>query len=212
MPIQSPAPESRVHIRTVNTTFEGTIALGGSVRLKEFINRPSPTLTLTDARLCIAPVGVIRPFQAVQAVTLYKAHILYATLVQEVSGSREKVYERDVLAARLRREDFLFQLDGGILVTGEVVGGDHSIAFARGNFLAVSHPNVTNLRGENVLSGVSFVLINLGHVEYYRALSGEAPSVTLPAESAAEEALEPEFPDFQDQFIRIDKVDLKTPP
>lgn len=221
MALQNDTQEGRIHARTTTSAYEGSLVLPGAVRFKEFINRPSPTMTLTDAEVTTSPPGAVGSVERVPSVTIYKSHILYATLVDEIRRARARVYERDVLAAHLRKELFSFQLDGGIVVTGEVVGGEHSIVFLKGAFLAIANPTVANLRGADLLGALSFVLINVGRIEHYRSIGGGASAPVL-HEEAEERAEEPppvqrapsemDFSDFEAQFVRIDRLDAKPSP
>ena len=218
MALQNVTQEGRIHARSLNSTYEGMVVMSGATRLKEFINRPCPTIGLTDVEVTTAPLGVARPSEHAPAVTIYKSQILYATLVEEIRRARAKVYERDVLAAHLKKEAFVFQLDGGIIVTGEVVGGEHSVAFLKGTFLAVSNPTVADLNGADLLGALSFVLINLHRVEHYRSLSGEVhePMARIECEEPIEAPPPPEpkmdFSDFEAQFVRIGRADIKPSP
>lgn len=215
MALQSVTQEGRIHARTLNCTYEGMVVMPGATRLREFINRPNPTLSLTDVTVTTAPPGVSRPPEEVAAVTVYKSQVLYATLVEEIRRARANVYERDVLAAHLKKALFTFQLDGGVLVTGEVVGGEHAVAFPKGGFLAVANPTLTNLRGTDLLGTLTFVLINLNRIEYYRSVGGETmPSLQrTEAEESPEETPTPDmdFSDFEEQFVRIGPAGIKAP-
>ncbi|MCU0611262.1 MAG: hypothetical protein MUE60_05670 [Candidatus Eisenbacteria bacterium] len=215
MALQNVTQEGRIHARTLNSAYEGMVVMPGATRLKEFINRPCPTLNLTDVTVTTAPPGASRSPEEAPVITLYKSQILYLTLVEEIRRARTRVYERDVLAAHLKKELFTFQLDGGLLVTGEVVGGEHSVAFLKGMFLAVANPTVANLRGVDLLGALSFVLINLNRVEYYRPLSGEPGEPVQRSECEeplAESApVDTDFSEFEAQFVRLDRVKIKPP-
>lgn len=168
--------EGRVHGRTLNATFEGHLLLPAATRLKEFLNRPAPLITLTDVDLTVSPLGIKGSSERVPSLTVYKAQLLYITVLEELRLARGLVYERDVVAARLKKELFLFQLDAGVTVTGQVVGGEHTVVYHKGMFLAVVNPQVCTMRGTPLLPNTGFVLVNLGHVEFFRPL-GESQGV-----------------------------------
>ncbi|MBN1424539.1 hypothetical protein JXA88_08285 [Candidatus Fermentibacteria bacterium] len=224
MALQTVTQEGRIHARTLNCAFEGTVVMPGATRLREFLNRPNPTISLTDVTVTTAPPGVSRSPEEVAALTVYKSQILYATLVEEIRRARANVYERDVLAAHLKKALFTFQLDGGIIVTGEVVGGEHAVAFPKGAFLAIANPTLTNLRGIDLLGALTFVLINMNRMEYYKSVGAEPgppveraeaeePVQEVQAEAPVKSPPDPEmdFSDFEAQFVRIGPTDIKTP-
>ncbi len=200
---------SRVLIRTENASYVGNLVLPTSTRLKEFINRNDAWISLSDAQVTNWIPGKQGIPERVQRVVLRKRLIEYVTLLsQDVRPDKIKVYERDVLGVRMRKGSFSFHLGGGIMVSGEVIGGEKTITYHRGGFLAVTNPIISDLKSDGAAFETKFVLINIERIESYeKELGAEEADLEPGAPPKMKPHDEPmDFSDFENQFIKLDKV------
>ena len=204
----------RVFVRTTNAVYEGTVALPVRTRLKEFLARPQPTFTLTDAVITASTGAIVEGSRRVNEASVFKNHVQFITTVEEVKNARGRIYERDVVAAKMVREVYLFRMSAGFTIQGEILGGEQTILYHKGSFLAVTQPSIVDRNGRELEQGFGFVLINLAALESFTRLSRITD--TLAERSGLSEAervndgdSEPEqdmdFSDFEEQFVRLDK-------
>jgi hypothetical protein len=204
---------SRVYLRTSNAAYEGTIALPVRTRLKEFLARPQPTFVLSDVVITISTGAQSERASRSSEANVFKKHVQFITTVDEVKSARGKIYERDVVAAKMAREVYSFRLSAGFTIRGEILGGEQTIIYHKGSFLAVVQPSIVDRNGKELGQRFGFVLINLAALESFTRLSRTRDTLTestAMAESERDEEPEeqPEremdFSDFEEQFVRLD--------
>lgn|GEM_PF-2631184 len=200
---------SKVRIRTMNHGFVGSLAIPVNTRLKEFMNRNEAWLSLSHIQVTPWFFGKPGAPQRIPEIRLQKNHIQYMILLSEdVKAKQSKVYERDVIGARMHKEVFSFVLTGGIMISGEVVGGEKTIIHHRSGFLAVSEPRICDLRGGEMDIEPRFVLLNLQEITYYEKQEGSQQSFEQACKERSE-VRQPEesmdFSDFESQFITLDR-------
>lgn len=215
------AHQSRVFVRTSNTIYEGTIALPVRTRLKEFLARPQPTFVLTDVVITMSTTGPVEGSGHANEASVFKTHVQFITTVDESNSASGKIYERDVVAAKMARELYSFRLSAGFTIEGEILGGEQNILYHKGSFLAVTRPSIVDRTGRKLERGFSFVLINLAALESFTRLSRISDALTERAELAEAERerdlddepqKEMDFSDFEEQFVRLDKpVQVPSP-
>lgn len=200
---------SKVRIRTMHHGFVGSLAIPVNTRLKEFMNRNEAWLILSQVQVTPWFFGKPGAPQRLEEIRLQKSQIQYIVLLSEdVKAQKSKVYERDVIGARLQKEVFAFVLSGGILISGEVVGGEKTIIHHRSGFLAVSEPRICDLRGGEMDIEPRFVLINLLEITYFEKQehSQESFEQACQERSEVQRTQEPmDFSDFESQFITLDR-------
>jgi hypothetical protein len=208
------AYRSRVFVRTSNAVYEGTITLPVRTRLKEFLARPQPTFVLTDVVTTASTGALVEGSKRTNEMNVFKNHVQFMTTVEEVKNARGKSYERDVVAAKMVREVYLFRMNAGFVIQGDILGGEQTILYHKGSFLAVVQPSIVDRNGRELERGFSFVLINLAALESFTRLSRIGDAMAERTELAEAEHVndtdsEPEqemdFSDFEEQFVRVDK-------
>jgi hypothetical protein len=206
--------QSRVFLRTSNAVYEGTIALPVRTRLKEFLARPQPTFVLTDVVVTSVRGPLVEGSKRADEVNVFKTHVQFITTLEEIKSARGRIYERDVVAAKMSREIYSFRLSAGFIIEGEILGGEQTILYHKGSFLAVAQPSIVDQNGRELDRGFSFVLINLAALESFTWLSRISDAVTERTEHAESEhesdtehhqEREMDFSDLEDQFVRLDR-------
>jgi hypothetical protein len=183
-------------------------------RLKEFLARPQPTFVLTDVVITASTGTPPEGSGRVEEANLFKTHVQFITTVDEAKGTNKEIQERDAVAVKMVRELYSFRLSAGFTVEGEILGGEKTILYHKGSFLAVIDPSIVDRNGRRLDGDFSFVLINLASLESFTRLSRISDALTEHAELAeAERERDPEeepkqemdFSDFEEQFVRLDR-------
>ena len=200
---------SKVRIRTMDHGFVGSLAIPVNTRLKEYMNRNEEWLIVSQVQVTPWFYGKPGAPQRLAEIRLQKNQIQYIVLLSEdVKAQKSKVYERDVIGARLQREVFTFVMTGGIMVSGDVVGGEKTIIHHRSGFIAVSEPRICDLRGGEMDIEPRFVLLNLQEIVFYEKQAGSAEVFDQACKEKAEVRKSEEsmdFSDFESQFITLDR-------